>query len=442
RAALIPGGEDEVLLNRGLRFRVVEDRFDTEMVGISGDEELRHRVLVLEVIPTSGPTQDPAMKAKRKAARDQHAKLQEALKTANAIADVDEVLGYEGSDDTLRHRVDALTRIYGSPESLRTELLDAIPDRDKVREVLDRHAAKAGISPIGAAGEPGRFTPTLHQSADGSPIRPGAPVQVVRRGFRHTADGDDTRLTKALVEEISEDEFNELSKHSIPAPAKATPAAKKTPPKKAARAPKERPPYLGPDNSVDLVKFGEHVDADIRRYLDPTRNPMPLAFAPIEEQFPYSYGLYLIADRLAMGKISTKKAVKELRDYADRVDRQVAFRTRDIEQARAGRYRIRPDDVASVEQGKELAPRLRKMADALEAARIPPRRRGVTLAPTAPGEFVPVGESRFVSAPIKGGLIRHRGEAVPESFRHERNVRLASVAGKQIRPGLTLEESR
>ena len=202
----------------------------------------------------------------------------------------------------------------------------------------------------------------------------------------------------------------------------------------------EKPSYLGPDNSVDLEEFGRSMGADITPFLDPTRDPMPLVHGPLEQQFPHSYSLYRIIDGLANGKLTPKKAIEELRDLSRVVKRRAEI-TDERTKGRVEGYKT-TRDTAEIDQGRKLSPLLADIADRLEATRLPPRKRGVTLAPTTLAEPVPVDESRFTSIPLKGGLVRHRGEEVPTDFKHVRTIPLSAKAGEQLRPGLTDDENR
>jgi hypothetical protein len=144
-ATRLPGGEDEVLLDRGLTFRVVEDRVDTKMVGVAGDEPLHQRVLVVEVVPR----EPAAPKAPEPDAPTDPEALRDSLdlKTADQLKDMIRDRNKNGAKIKLsgrkRELVDRLVEDMQreDTESLTDELLD-IERRLAAGEISKAEAAK------------------------------------------------------------------------------------------------------------------------------------------------------------------------------------------------------------------------------------------------------------------------------------------------------------
>lgn len=194
-------------------------------------------------------------------------------------------------------------------------------------------------------------------------------------------------------------------------------------------------PYVDAQGNVDLPALAEDAGVDLSGVYAPA-GATTAATAPVAEQRPFSYSLEVIVKDLKSGKIGRTPAARRLREEADRAERIGALRAAD---PRAdSNY-----DIATAQQGPLAAAAFRRLADALDKAKVPAKKRAATLSGTTLGEVVAVDEGRFASATIKGGLLRHRGEAVPDSFRHGGNgTALATAAERQHRPGLTGAESR
>jgi hypothetical protein len=232
-AVRLPGGEDEILLDRGLRYRVVGDRIDKRTNWDGSVTETR--VLEVEVLPKVPLT--PAQ-IQRAAARERNALIESSRGTANLLAEVDELISKGAAKATIRQRLDdALIQpgqvFAGADPATLKALRDALASGDaaKLRTALTRAGTKAKVKPISRAGVKAKFDPDTMEGFTDADIAKGTQVVVVRRGSTLTLpDGTVIQLEKARVQ---------------PVPTKAVPAAPAGVP---------RPNLDAPDDLVRLAK--------------------------------------------------------------------------------------------------------------------------------------------------------------------------------------------
>jgi hypothetical protein len=197
-------------------------------------------------------------------------------------------------------------------------------------------------------------------------------------------------------------------------------------------------PYMTPEGNVDLLALATHANVDLSQVYDADRVRFSVgAFSgPVDQHFPFSDNIERIAAELQVGKIGRTVAVRRLREDADLAEKIAQVRRDDPR--RFGNY-----DQAQITYGPVAARAFRELAVRLEAAKIPPKKRAASLGGTTLGDVVEIDEARFAEYPIHGGLITHRGESVPASFRHRKMFLLSTPAEhRPQRPGLSPAENQ
>lgn len=203
------------------------------------------------------------------------------------------------------------------------------------------------------------------------------------------------------------------------------------------------PAYINDRGNIDLVKLAEEAGVDIRRWMPAEDDPHG---AKYHEEHPWDRRFRYAADKLADPEptFPRAKVVQHMRDMAARIRQSV-------KEVKAGQHPAAQNPARAkeaaryIDTGPDAARDLERLADAVEKAKVAPKKRSVTLGGTTLGEVVPVDEAQFREVPIKGSgaALRHRGEAVPVEFQHDRfGGAMAARAGQQARPGLTEPENR
>jgi len=183
------GGEAEVLLGRGLRFRVVADR---------GATEAGARLLDVEVVPARAAEAVTPELSPLKLAQARQADIDVARGVSDMVADLRPRIADGAEPAVLRQRIESAARKGVIDAKTRTQMLAAADDPAKLDRLLQAQARKAGLKPIGAPGKTVSFDPALHKPVGGD-IKAGAKVQVVAPGFQFTRAGEIIRLGKADV---------------------------------------------------------------------------------------------------------------------------------------------------------------------------------------------------------------------------------------------------
>lgn len=210
-------------------------------------------------------------------------------------------------------------------------------------------------------------------------------------------------------------------------------------PAKAPRAPrKPRPDYLDDENSLVLDKFAESLGIDLTPFRDPARDDMVAHGAPIEDQFPFGWSIDRIADSFVNATMTKEQAIAEMRNLAEVARRRPTFTT--------GKRFLSNRDRAEIDQAPGVADAMDRLAEALAGVTLPKRRRKPPIGEVIQGgPAAAIDESRFKTyrATGRNGTIRHRGEVVPESFKHETGgVGLFGQPGERPqRPGLSRAEN-
>jgi hypothetical protein len=163
----------EILLERGLTFRVVTDH------GVVGGV----RRLDVEVVTAD------ERKATRAAAKARAAEIAQVQGTARLLADLDQLIARKADRAALRQALDPALieaeQLYAGADraildSLRTALDTGDPA--KLRAALTRAGTKAKIKPIGKAGAKTTFDPATMEAVGDVDIPAGAKVIIERRG--------------------------------------------------------------------------------------------------------------------------------------------------------------------------------------------------------------------------------------------------------------------
>ena len=203
--ALALDAEHEVLLDRGLRYRVVADR---GMVDGS-------RRLDVEVVP---PTATPAVTS-TKAAVARQAAIDKARAVGNLGADVLEQIENGMTGAALRTRITQTAARLGSPDKVRDALLAAVDDPAALRQAVAAQLRGAKLDTIGDAGALLRFDRKTMQAIDGT-IADAAHVQVVRPGLSFRRGTETIQLSKATVEPLTAVEVREIERRAVRAAAR------------------------------------------------------------------------------------------------------------------------------------------------------------------------------------------------------------------------------
>lgn len=260
-------GVGEVLLPRGMSYRVVADRgvvdgvrhVDVEIiptpvvpvaapaveVPLAKRTVAQLRALAAErkiTVPKGAKKPDivrlleapPLTEAEQRAAvralaRETNTLIEQTSATARALAEVDELLAKKAAASTIREAIaDALVepgQLFAGADSAVLAALRAVAsDPVKLRAAVTRLGGKAKIKPVSKAGAKVTFDADTMEGVGGIDIPDGTRVTVVRRGSTVTLpDGTVMQLEKARVTPVV-------------APVKKAAPAKKAPAKKAPAA--------------------------------------------------------------------------------------------------------------------------------------------------------------------------------------------------------------
>lgn len=239
-------GEAEMLLGRGLRYRIVADRgltsegarlLDVEIVpagaapagvvevplakrtvaqlrALAADRKITvpkgakkpDIVRLLEAPPLTEAEQRAATRA---LARETNTLIEQTSATARVLAEVDELLAKKASATTIREAIaDALAEpgqlFAGADPAVLAALRAVASDPVKLRAAIARLGGKAKIKPVSKAGAKVTFDADTMEGVGGIDIEAGARVTVVRRGSTVTLpDGTVMQLEKARVTPVT-----------------------------------------------------------------------------------------------------------------------------------------------------------------------------------------------------------------------------------------------
>lgn len=204
----------------------------------------------------------------------------------------------------------------------------------------------------------------------------------------------------------------------------------------------EVPKYLNSQGRIDLLKLAELNSIDIRRWM-PDDKPPKFGTAMIDyrdanlfdgtfRHFGENLGVIEPMSRARAIRLA-REAVRWIRDtHADAVAGRTVW-------AWSNRQAERKKYIA---EGLDAANDLERLVDLAEAAKLPPKKRAVTLGATTLGEIVPVDETRFKPRRLHD-VISHRGERLPDSFKHSGSgTELVRNPHAPQRPGLNDAENR
>ena len=203
------GGEAEILLRRGLTFRVVGE----SSTKVSGQAR---RVLDVEVVPSGATAGQADNAAKRTAARARQADIDAAQTRATALADLDEKLAAGATPATLKAELDVLaqTKALAAADITALRRVVAAGDRAKIDAAVDRLTKKYKLTGVVRAGD----VTTMRQGFDvvgGRTVADGAEVRVVRRGTEIVRDGERIVLSPPLVRELDATDLARIRQAAI-----------------------------------------------------------------------------------------------------------------------------------------------------------------------------------------------------------------------------------
>lgn len=148
--------------------------------------------------------------ATRAAARARNLEIERRQKTADLLAEVDELIAKKAAPAVFEERFSMADIDAKDLAALRA----AGGNATKLRAAVTRIGRREGITPVAKAGAKAKFDPALHEPVGAFPPD-GSPVVVIRRGSAITINGETLTPTKALVKQA-------------PAPAKKVVAPKAT----------------------------------------------------------------------------------------------------------------------------------------------------------------------------------------------------------------------
>lgn len=326
--------------------------------------------------------------------------------------------------------------------ALEVERLSADGVTDALTVAVRKRVARQKLTPTAKAGEVVPYDPAT-MDVIGPPPPKGTFVLVRKPGYTwKRPDGKVLTVDRVQVQDAATPE--------------QIAAARAAAAKGAGKGRASRPAYLDTENSLLLQEYAESIGLDLRRFVDPTRNPMVAFGEPLERQYPFSFVFAEIVDGLRSGKVNQAAAIVELRAWAPRFRRQATDARRQVERLRGIDAKPVNRDLAVVRDGDDAADLAERLADALEGLKLPRRKRLPTLSGVTAGDISELGtidEALFEmpgaaggafrrTASPKGGLVLHRGEVVPESFEHPRSgMGLFNSETRAVRPGLTQAEN-
>lgn len=140
------------------------------------------------------PENDVSTRPLAPAASTPQADVGQALDTARAVTEIDELVNNQASAAALRKRI---TSMPGITDAQRKDLDGAVGDSQRLQALADQIALEAGLSPISRAGSVESYDPKRHTVVPG--LKAGDRVQVVRRGYSLRRGGQETPLSKPTV---------------------------------------------------------------------------------------------------------------------------------------------------------------------------------------------------------------------------------------------------
>jgi len=188
-AVHIDSREVEILLQRGLTFRITADHG----LVLNPHNGRKFRELDAEIVE---PRRPEAKKDRREAARARHREISRREGVADALTGLDELLGKNATVKVFREHV----RTYNLADEDRDDLLAAVDDALALRRLIDTIGDREGLTPIGSAGDHVAFDPEQHDVYGDQLPTPGTRMQVAARGTVLTLpDGTVIQLHKAMV---------------------------------------------------------------------------------------------------------------------------------------------------------------------------------------------------------------------------------------------------
>ena len=209
------GGEGEVLLQRGLRFRVVR-----ETRAPNG----KTRVLDLEIVPdvpivAPVPAAAPAVTS-TKAAVARQAAIDKARAVGDLGADVLEQLENGMTGAALRTRITQTAARLGTPNKVRDALLAAVDDPAALRQAVAAALRTSKIDIVaGDAGTLVRFDRRTMQAIDGT-IPDDAHVLIIKPGLSFLRGKERIQISRATVEVATPEEVLEIERRATRAAAR------------------------------------------------------------------------------------------------------------------------------------------------------------------------------------------------------------------------------
>lgn len=193
----------ELLLQRGLRMRVVRDHGLSDYPGIRSPV----RRLDVEIIPAS-PFSPEATAVARQAVID------ERRAVADSLGEVRELLANGASERALASRARLIAgRTTGAASEDLAGVVRAMEsgDADRIRVALGDVAQRRGLTEVGPGGDVVPFDPKVHELVGGARRPPaGTFVQVQRPGYSvRLDDGEVVQLSKAKVDTLTVEEIAE-----------------------------------------------------------------------------------------------------------------------------------------------------------------------------------------------------------------------------------------
>jgi ADP-ribosyltransferase exoenzyme len=370
--------EAEVLLQRGLKFRVTGDHM--EQMGVSrrwvrdadGNEkqvETPHmeRVLDVDVIPqqVSAPAKKAAPSAPSRpsgengvmlAARTRQAHIDKTRPLAELAAALNE-RHHETVGDPDHPRIMRNDQRIGLKD-LEKELPDLAGEKLKGVDQLraagpDELAAKAeeiakrnGITLHGSNGDVEPFDPKRHNVLGKRP-EVGSPVQVLRPGTSMDYNGEHVSLDKAVVHSLNADEVKKAADEGHKVDPKLLPKAAAPTTKTATPSPS----VPSGKRSDQLDEIAKSADVDLK------------ALGP--------KGLEGLKEDLDNPKMTRADVVRGLRRHADSLENSTVIRYG----GHIGRNEsddFKRENLANLAKGKQNVAEIRKLADAVAKAKLTP----------------------------------------------------------------------
>jgi len=216
--------EFEVLLGRSMEYRVVRDKGWVELTNPKTGKVVKVRDLDVEIVPARA-TPARALEAPdlEDAARARQAVVDVHRGVADTLSEVAGLLDNEASARLLTSRAEAiLARSTGEVKKALAPLVRAMKTGDsvKIERAMTAAGRKLGLRRGSPAGEIVDYDRSVHGPIAGERIADGAKVRIVRPGYDATINGEDLRLSKAVVEPLSEAEVKDIERRALRAAAR------------------------------------------------------------------------------------------------------------------------------------------------------------------------------------------------------------------------------